>query len=127
MHAWIALIAAIGILVLAATITGTASSEVTSQITLALVVIVAVTLAIAAWLVYAAAKAQLAKVKTGKEALIGAVGVAVTDLKPKGEIRVNWEFWEAIAKDAPISNGQTVEVVGMQGMFLLVKPSEEKA
>jgi membrane-bound ClpP family serine protease len=126
-HAWIALIAAIGILVLAATITGTAASEATSQITIALVIIAAVTLAIAAWLVYAATKAQLAKVKTGKEALIGSVGVAVTDLKPKGEIRVNGEFWEAIAKGAPISNGQAVEVVGMKGMFLQVKPSEEKA
>jgi membrane-bound serine protease (ClpP class) len=127
MHAWIALIAAVGILVLAATITGTASSEATSQITIALVVIAAVTLTIAAWLVYAAAKAQLTKVKTGKEALIGAIGVAVTDLKPKGEIRVNGEFWEAIAKDAPISNGQPVKVMGMQGMFLRVRPSEEKA
>ena len=127
MHAWIAVMAAIGILVLAAAFTYAASSGATSQITIALVVIAAVLLAIAAFLVYAAAKAQYAKVKTGKEALIGAEGVAVTDLKPKGEIRVNGEFWQAIAKDAPISNGQPVKVMGMEGMFLQVKPAEEKA
>jgi membrane-bound serine protease (ClpP class) len=72
-------------------------------------------------------KAQYAKVKTGKEALIGAKGVAVTDLNPKGEIRVVGEFWQATAKGTQIRSGQTVEVVGMEGMFLVVKPSEEKA
>jgi membrane-bound ClpP family serine protease len=38
------------------------------------------------------------------------------------------EFWQATAaKGTSISNGQTVEVVGMDGMFLVVKPAEDKA
>jgi membrane protein implicated in regulation of membrane protease activity len=37
------------------------------------------------------------------------------------------EFWEATAKDTSIVVGQAVEVVGMEGMFLVVKPVEEKA
>jgi membrane-bound ClpP family serine protease len=37
------------------------------------------------------------------------------------------EFWQATAKDTTIENGQAVEVVGMEGMFLIVKKVEEKA
>jgi len=37
------------------------------------------------------------------------------------------EFWEATAKDTAIAAGQAVEVVGMDGMFLVVKTAEEKA
>jgi membrane-bound serine protease (ClpP class) len=82
---------------------------------------------IMALILYAGVKAQFRRVKTGKEALIGARGVATTDLKPKGEVRVMSEFWEATAKDATIDAGQEVEVVGMEGMTLVVKPAEQKA
>ena len=79
-------------------------------------------------LIFAAGfKAQFRRVKTGKEALIGARGVATTDLKPKGEVRVMSEFWEATAKEATIAAGQEVEVIGMEGMTLVVKPAEQKA
>jgi membrane protein implicated in regulation of membrane protease activity len=37
------------------------------------------------------------------------------------------EFWEATAEDAAIAAGQEVEVVGMEGMTLVVKPAEQKA
>ena len=76
---------------------------------------------------YAGIMAQFRRVKTGKEALIGAKGIAVSDLNPKGEIRVMGEFWEATAKDATIAAGQTVEVVSMDGVYLVVKPVEQKA
>jgi len=79
-------------------------------------------------LIFAAGfKAQFRRVKTGKEALIGARGVATTDLKPKGEVRVMSEFWEATAKNTTIAAGQEVEVIGMEGMTLVVKPAEQKA
>ena len=79
-------------------------------------------------LIFAAGfKAQFRRVKTGREALIGARGVATTDLKPKGEVRVISEFWEAKVKDTTIAAGQEVEVVGMEGMTLVVKLAEQKA
>ncbi|MGA2386874.1 MAG: NfeD family protein [Candidatus Bathyarchaeia archaeon] len=79
-------------------------------------------------LIFAAGfKAQFTRVKTGKEALIGAIGKATTDLKPKGEVRVNSEFWEATAQDTPIDAGQEVEVVSMDGNTLVVKLAEQKA
>jgi membrane-bound serine protease (ClpP class) len=76
---------------------------------------------------YAGVKAQFRRVKTGKEALIGARGIATSDLNPKGEIRVMGEFWEATAKDTAITEGQAVEVVSMDGVYLVVKPVEQKA
>jgi membrane-bound serine protease (ClpP class) len=76
---------------------------------------------------YIGVKAQFKRVKTGKEALIGAKGIATSDLKLKGEVRVMGEFWEATSKNGEIATGQTVEVVGMEGMLLVVKPVEQKA
>ena len=76
---------------------------------------------------YAGVKAQFRRVKTGKEALIGARGIATSDLNPKGEVRVMGEFWEATAKDTTIAAGQAVEVVSMEGVYLVVKPVEQKA
>ena len=77
-------------------------------------------------MLYKGVKANLFKVKTGKEALIGARGTAVTDLKPAGEIRVVGEFWQATAKGKWIKKGEPIEVVGLEGMFLVVKPAKEK-
>jgi membrane-bound serine protease (ClpP class) len=79
------------------------------------------------FIVYKAAKARLSKVRTGKEALIGARGIAVGDLKPQGEIRVLGEFWRAKAKDEWINKGEEVEVVDMEGLFLTVRLSERKS
>ena len=97
------------------------SVEVTLGITLIVVAL------IVAFIFYVGVKAQFRRVKTGKEALIGAKGIATTDLKPKGEVRVLGEFWEATAQDGEVASGQAVEVVGMDGMFLVVKPAEQKA
>ncbi len=69
------------------------SVELTIGVTLLIVAL------IVAVIFYFGVKAQFKRVKTGKEALIGAMGIATTDLKPKGEVRVMGEFWEATAKD----------------------------
>jgi membrane-bound ClpP family serine protease len=37
------------------------------------------------------------------------------------------EFLKATAKDTSIVAGQVIEVVGMDGIFLVVKTAEEKA
>ena len=131
MHAGLAfligILATIAALLFYAAISGTQfyGLAVSVELTLGLTLII-VALIVAA-IFYVGVKAQFRRVKTGKEALIGAKGVATTDLTPKGEIRVMGEFWEATIKDTPISAGQTVEIVGMEGMFLVVKPVEQKA
>ncbi len=79
-----------------------------------------------AFLVYKVAKARRLKVVTGAEALIGAFGVVVSDLKPKGEVRVRGEFWQAKTEEGTICKGEKVEVVGREGLFLIVRSVKEK-
>ena len=130
MHAWLAFIAAVlvffaGALIFGASV-GIAIFGLAVQFEAVLAVILLIIAGIAVWLFYAAIKARYRKVETGKEALIGARGIATTDIKPKGEVRVLGEFWQAITKEAEIRKCQEVVVVDMDGMFLIVKPTEEK-
>ncbi|MFQ5836781.1 MAG: nodulation protein NfeD [Candidatus Bathyarchaeia archaeon] len=78
------------------------------------------------FLVYKVAKARRLKIVTGAEALIGAFGVAVSELKPKGEVRVRGEFWQAKTEEELIRKGEKVEIMGREGMFLIVRPVKEK-
>jgi len=131
MHAGLAFI--IGILVTTAAflffaaISGTTYYGLAVSVELTLGVTLIVVALIVSVIFYIGVKAQFKRVKTGKEALIGAKGIATSDLKLKGEVRVLGEFWEATSKNGEIAMGQTVEVVGMEGMLLVVKPVEQKA
>ena len=131
MHGWLAflmgVLVVVGVVLLFEASYGVAYYGLDAQMLAAVAVALFVVAGIVAWLLYAAIRAQYVRVKTGKEALIGATGTATTDLKPRGEVRVNGEFWQATAKDSQINSGQTVQVVGMEGMLLVVKPAEEKA
>ena len=131
MHATLTFVAAacivIAVLLSFSVFQGANYYEVSPQVQIALAVIVLTIAAIFIWMIYKAAKADLYKIKTGKEALVGSVGVAMTDLNPKGEIRVLGEFWQAAAKEGEIKSGEKVKVVGMEGMFLSVMPIKEKA
>jgi membrane-bound serine protease (ClpP class) len=131
MHAGLAFF--IGILVTTAAflffaaISGTTYYGLAISVELTLGVTLIVVALIVSVIFYIGVKAQFKRVKTGKEALIGAKGIATSDLKPKGEVRVMGEFWEATSKNGEIATGQTVEVVGMEDMLLVVKPVEQKA
>jgi membrane-bound serine protease (ClpP class) len=127
MHAWLASILAVGIILLITAIFGITIFALNSQIWIALIVAAVVSIVIAIWLIYAAARAQYIKIKTGKEALIGSQGEATTEIAPKGEIRIMGEFWQAKSVSGHISKGQVIEVVGMEGMFLTVKASKGKS
>jgi membrane-bound ClpP family serine protease len=131
MHAWIAfligVLVAIGAFLFFAALSGTTYYGIAIQVEVTLAVTLFVIALIVGWIFYVGVKAQYRRIKTGEEALIGAKGIAATDLKPKGEVRVMGEFWQATAKDTTIAVGQVVEVVGMEGMFLVVKPAEQKA
>jgi membrane-bound serine protease (ClpP class) len=131
MHAGLAfvlgILITIGALLFFAAISGATFYGLAIQVEETLAVTLFVVAVIVGWIFYAGVKAQFKRVKTGKEALIGARGIASSDLKPKGEVRVLGEFWEATTKDAVITVGQAVEVVGLDGMILIVKAAEQKA
>ena len=130
MHAGLAFL--IGILVTIAAflfyaaISGTTYYGLAVQVEVTLAIALTVVAIIVVLIFYAGVKAQFRRVKTGKEALIGARGIVTSDLNPEGEVRVMGEFWEATTKDAIIAAGQPVEVISLEGMFLVVKPAEQK-
>ena len=93
---------------------GIAYFGVTVQAEMALAVILLILAAFTGFIAFTAYRTRNSRAKTGRETLIGARGVAVTDLKPKGEVRVMGEFWQATAKGETISNGQAVEVLDVE-------------
>ena len=71
-----------------------------------------------------ALKARLRPVVSGREQLIGASGTALTDVYHEGEVFVHSERWSAVS-DSPLHKGQTVEVTGIDGLTLKVRPIDE--
>jgi membrane-bound ClpP family serine protease len=118
-------IAIVGLLLLSI-LTGMSLYGLSAQVQGVLVIAVIVAALVTAFLLYKALQARFLKVRTGIEVLIGARGEAVTDLRPKGEVRVMSEFWEAKSEGEWISKGENVEVMGMDGLFLIVKTVKEK-
>lgn len=58
---------------------------------------------------------------TGSEAIIGQVGVAITDLRPSGEVRVEGVIWRAESISGEILRGQQVRVKSMKGLMVIVE------
>ena len=56
----------------------------------------------------------------GAEALVGADGVAVTDCRPEGQVRVRGETWLAVCPDG-VSAGERVVVEDITGLTLRVR------
>lgn len=59
---------------------------------------------------------------TGREGMIGLVGVARTPLTPQGRIAVHGELWDAIS-DEPLQPGEAAVVTKLDGLTLHVKPA----
>jgi len=62
------------------------------------------------FLIVIAIRAQMKRVHTGKEGLVGEIGEARSDLKPEGKVFVHGELWEAVASEK-IPKGTKVKVV----------------
>lgn len=75
-----------------------------------------------------AIRAQLRPVEVGREALIGRTGESRTALTPTGMVHVAGELWTAILEDESesLKSGERVEIVGMDGLRLRVKPFSAK-
>jgi len=68
----------------------------------------------------AAVRGRKYPVLSGTESLIGASGVALTDLAPNGMVRVKSEEWLAEAQEGSIEQGVAVRVVAVEGLRLKV-------
>jgi len=80
--------------------------------------------AMAAFFVFllgAAVRGKKYPVISGTEAMIGASGIATSDLNPNGTVHVRSETWTASAQGDIIQKGQAVQVVGVEGLRLKVQ------
>jgi len=80
-----------------------------------------------AFAVGAGLRAQRRKVQTGREGLVGAVGVARTQLSPEGTVFVQGEIWSAESLDGVIPAGARVRVARVEGLRLQVNREEASA
>jgi len=67
-------------------------------------------------------KSLRSRITTGAEGMVGLIGVAKTDLNPSGKIFVHGELWNA-ESDHPLQMGSSIQVTGINGLTLQVKPS----
>ena len=74
------------------------------------------------FVVGAGLRAQKLPVKVGPQAMIGRTTTTITPVDAQGgKVFVEGEYWNAVS-DAPIAANQTVEIGGVQGLTLKVKP-----
>jgi membrane-bound serine protease (ClpP class) len=78
---------------------------------------------IAVFLMTLVLKVRKNRVTTGKEGMVGEIGVARTPLGPEGQVFVHGELWNAVAK-AAIPEGARVRVSAVNGLRLMVEPAE---
>jgi len=64
---------------------------------------------------------------TGAEGMIGKIGTAVQPLAPAGTVFICGEHWKAKTVDKDIQADEEVEVVGLEGLVLLVKRKERES
>ena len=67
-----------------------------------------------------AVRAQMRKVMTSREGLIGARGEALSDVHERGKVLIGGEYWNAFSKE-PIAKGKKVEVVAVDGLNVEVR------
>ena len=94
------------------------------QVGLRLIVPVTLTLsAIILFLVQLAVKSQRSQPITGEAGMLGSVGQALTAIDPggTGRVRTRGEIWTATSAE-PITVGDMVRVVALQGLLLTVQP-----
>lgn len=71
--------------------------------------------------VTAGLRAQRQKALMSRQALVGATGIAISDLDPQGVVQVQSETWTATTLAERVHAGETVEVMGSDGLYLQVR------
>jgi membrane-bound serine protease (ClpP class) len=73
------------------------------------------------FIVGAGLRAQRLPVQVGRETLLGKTVPIVSSEANRGKVFVEGEYWDAVS-DMPIEPGQSVEIIGIDGLTLKVKP-----
>ena len=75
-------------------------------------------------IVWFAVQARQRPVVSGREQLLGELGNALESFEGAGEVFVHGERWSAVC-DSPVRDGQAVEVTGVEGLTLMVRPVDD--
>jgi membrane-bound serine protease (ClpP class) len=70
-------------------------------------------------------KAHKKKAVTGKEGLVGAVGVCQAEIDPEGKIFVHGEYWNGISQEV-IQPKEKVKVIEVDGLTLKVEKLKQE-
>jgi membrane-bound serine protease (ClpP class) len=81
---------------------------------------------ITVFLVSLVVRARSAKVVTGREGMIGEIGVAIGDLAPAGRVFVRGEYWNAVAT-SQLKAGERVRVTAIDHLNLTVEPMQNQS
>ena len=94
---------------------------------LSLVYIIPATLVTAAFFIFVVGtglRAQFLPVRAGRETMLGKTAPALARIDAaSGRVFVEGEYWNAVS-DVPIESGHPVEIVGINGLTLKVKPKQ---
>jgi len=96
---------------------------------LSLAVIAAATLVTAGFFLLVVGKGLMAQrlpVKTGRLGLLGVHAVVAERLGPQGLVKIGDEIWTAVS-NAPVEAGAEVEITGVDGLTLRVRPLAKEA
>jgi membrane-bound serine protease (ClpP class) len=74
--------------------------------------------------IWFAVKARQRPVVSGREQLLGETGTALESFAAEGEVFVHSERWTA-ESERPVRAGQTVQVVGLKGLHLKIRPLDD--
>jgi membrane-bound serine protease (ClpP class) len=89
-----------------------------------LTTIILTALAVAAFFMFvvgAGVRALWSKTTTGREGLVGEVGVVRSRLAPRGHVFLRGELWNA-ESEVPVEAGESVRVTQVDGLTLRVVP-----
>jgi membrane-bound serine protease (ClpP class) len=77
---------------------------------------------ITVFLMSIALKARANKIVTGEQGLVGEIGMAQTELSPRGKVFIHGEIWDAVSS-RPVPAGESVIVRRVEGLELFVDPA----
>lgn len=77
-------------------------------------------------IVAAGLRAQRGRVTTGAQGLVGLTAVVTERLAPGGRVRLRGEYWNAVS-GTPLEPGTEVEITGVDGLLLRVRPLAKEA
>ena len=89
----------------------------------ALVIVGVVALVLSIFVIRAVTKARHRRPTTGIEGLLGTTGVTLSPLTPFGQVKLHGETWRARAEKGDLLKDQPIEVLGTEGLTLVVRPS----